>query len=76
MGVLACDRRGCENIMCDRISYKYGYICEECFEELVNKGVRTSVAEFMASDKRNNGDNLPQVTRMYFEEVFPLRTNL
>ena len=23
------------NRMCDRYSYKYGYICDECFEELL-----------------------------------------
>jgi hypothetical protein len=34
MSVLACDRAGCRNIMCDRLSYDYGYICNDCFEEL------------------------------------------
>lgn len=35
MSVLACSRQGCENIMCDKYSYIYGYICDECFEGLV-----------------------------------------
>lgn len=35
MGVLACSRSGCENVMCDRYSHKYGYICDDCFEELI-----------------------------------------
>ena len=35
MSVLACDRNGCSNIMCDRHSYEFGYICEECFQELL-----------------------------------------
>lgn len=35
MSVLACSRRDCENIICDRYSYEYGYICHECFRELV-----------------------------------------
>lgn len=73
MGVLACDRRGCENIMCDRYSYKHGYICNECFEELVSLGVRTSVSEFMNSLKTGADIQLPQATRNYFEEVFPER---
>lgn len=34
MGVRNCDRLGCENILCDRYSPKYGYICNECFKEL------------------------------------------
>lgn len=52
MGVLACDRKGCENIMCDRHSHKYGYICSECFDELKsNKSM--SISEFMASEKDN-----------------------
>lgn len=37
MGVLACNRKGCRNIMCDRYSSRYGYICNECFAELVAK---------------------------------------
>jgi hypothetical protein len=43
MGVLTCDRRDCENIMCRRYSHKYGYICEECFEELVITDEKISV---------------------------------
>ncbi len=34
MGVLECVRKGCRNIMCDRYSYTYGYLCNECFGEL------------------------------------------
>ena len=38
MGVLACDRQGCENIMCNRYSPTYGYICNDCIEELAASG--------------------------------------
>jgi hypothetical protein len=38
--------------MCDRLSHEYGYICNECFDELVQSGPETDVKEFMASDKR------------------------
>ena len=34
MGVMSCSRNGCENIMCDRLSKKFGYICNDCFIEL------------------------------------------
>ena len=37
MSVLACSRRGCDNIMCDRYNARYGYICERCFQEAKEK---------------------------------------
>jgi hypothetical protein len=45
MGVLACVRRGCSNIMCDTYVPDIGYICEECQLEfkryLSNNGIVT-----------------------------------
>ncbi len=36
MGVMACDRAGCEHIMCNRLILDGEmYICGECHEELV-----------------------------------------
>ena len=35
--------------MCTRLSDEHGYLCDECFEELVQLGYTTDVAEFMAS---------------------------
>jgi len=64
MGVLACYRAGCENIMCDRYSHRYGYICNECFEEIASKGV-TDIQKFMDAPKRT--------TREELEEEFPTR---
>lgn len=52
MSVLACSRKGCENIMCDRYSTQYGYICDECFEELVNS--KFNIAYFMQTPKKSN----------------------
>ena len=46
---MSCDRRGCEHIMCDRLSRDYGYICSTCFEELVESGPGTDIGEFMHS---------------------------
>ena len=54
MGVLRCDRNGCENIMCNRYSHKYGYICYECFKELTEKYTGHSIKEFMESEKDEN----------------------
>lgn len=53
MGVLSCDRYGCENIMCDRYSNEYGYICNECFEELIQSTY--SIKYFMNLAKNYNG---------------------
>ncbi len=51
MGVMACDRRECENIMCDMYSPKFGYICAECYEELTSRV--QSIEEFMESPKES-----------------------
>ena len=35
MGVMACARRGCSHVLCDRLlAEDLGYICQWCFEEL------------------------------------------
>lgn len=52
MGVLACDRTSCENIMCDKYSPIFGYICWECYNELVSSGANP--AEFMNMRKEYN----------------------
>ena len=54
MGVLQCDRYGCENVMCDRLSHKHGYICNDCFDELVTLGADANIIEFMNSEANNN----------------------
>lgn len=69
MSVLACDRKGCHNVMCDRLSHQYGYICEECFEELVTLGPETNIEEFMGCDDRQNIDI--EDSHRYFDTVFP-----
>lgn len=35
MGVMACDRMGCENVMCDYHNDEHGYICNSCKDELI-----------------------------------------
>lgn len=50
MGVLACNRTGCESIMCDYYSNEYGYICSECLNELRNRPF-TEIRSFMQSPK-------------------------
>jgi len=68
MSVLQCDRGDCPNIMCNRLSDTHGYICNDCFSELVALGVRTDVHEFMASHV-DRAD--PIATHEYFATLFP-----
>jgi hypothetical protein len=69
MGVLACDRNGCENIMCDRYSHEFGYICEECFKRLCSLGVSVGIREFMGAGCDYWGRD-EAATRAYFESIF------
>ena len=59
MGVMNCYRKGCDNIMCDRHSDEYGYICYECNKEL-NVLLKDNldnyhevIKSFMNNDKKN-----------------------
>jgi len=55
MGVMRCDRNGCGIIMCDRYSYEYGYICDRCFEDLLEQlgsGTVEDIKEFMSEPLR------------------------
>lgn len=72
MGVLECDREGCENILCDRYNSKHGHICEECFEELVKSGPETNITCFMNSVKKEKQGEEAEA-RARFEIVFPFR---
>jgi hypothetical protein len=47
MGELSCNRCDCDNVMCDRFSHNYGYICSECFSELIGLGPETNIKSFM-----------------------------
>ena len=69
MGVLRCSRDGCDSIMCDRHSSAYGYICNECFEELVLLGPETNTFGFMNSSRQAKNR---EAARARFEIEFPL----
>jgi hypothetical protein len=64
MGVLACDRDGCTNIMCDRYSHNFGYICGDCFSEMVDyilvngkfSSLSEDVREFLNTPKRSKDE--------------------
>ena len=69
MSVLACDRNGCKNVMCDRYDYNYGYICDECFEELVATDP-SNIGSFMWTSKT---DPPKMRTREQYEYIFRSR---
>lgn len=68
MGVMSCSRNGCNNIMCHRYSVEYGYICNECFEELVHSNLNAT--DFMYTKKTNDSDRYD-----YYDREFPNTRN-
>ena len=68
MGVMRCDRKKCESIMCDRYSEEYGYICDECFSELENDESGISIKDFMETAKV---DRLEKEKK--YDEIFKTR---
>lgn len=55
MGVMECDRKGCENIMCSHYNSLHGgYMCYECLEELKNiTPFSMSIGEFFKTPKQS-----------------------
>lgn len=72
MGVLRCSRGDCENAMCNRLSQTYGYICDECFEELVRFILQGNhdIQEFMDSPKQSKALLVEDVIRDLLDDEF------
>ncbi len=68
MGVMRCHRNDCENVMCDRYNDTHGYICDDCFEGLVGRGVGTDISEFMLSSPNHR---MREATESFFGAIFP-----
>lgn len=73
MGVMNCFRNGCDNIMCDRYSRKYGYICNECFDELVDLGIEANIERFMNTQKKHHLEGMAEIAANRFKLEFPTR---
>ena len=43
MGVMACDRKGCDNIMCSTYIDSFGYMCEACKRDFRNFLLKNNV---------------------------------
>ena len=72
MGVLACNRAGCRNVMCDRYSDQYGYICEECFQELLSKNRFINIKSFIQEEKHAGFIDEGRHWKEMLETTFPL----
>lgn len=70
MGVMGCNRQGCRNVMCDRYAMGTGYICNDCFEELLISGIGTCLPEFMDSEPKRIQPDLKEVTYKYWDNIF------
>ena len=68
MGVLACCRKDCENIVCERYSHEFGYLCDECFDELVNSGPITDIRHFIETERPSSTVHLEANAR--YSQVF------
>ena len=69
LGVLACSRSECENVMCSRYSPTFGYLCDECFDELVRCGVGMDIDEFLS--RKIQSREKPEAVEKYFDILFP-----
>lgn len=77
MSVLSCQRKGCRSIMCDRYSYQHGYLCHDCFDELVdyiaaNGGMATGelIQTFIRTPTSNNTIDRNKIWEQC-SEIFP-----
>lgn len=73
MGSKKCDRNGCERAMCSRYSREHGYICDECFKDLVQTGPNTDIERFMKSPKPP--PSRKEQAKARYEAAFPLGNN-
>lgn len=71
VGVLSCSRKGCPNVMCDRCSSVHGYICDDCFDELVKTGGRVDIDEFMETTPSSREDM--EDLYKYYNGIFSTR---
>ena len=72
MGVKSCHRGDCRNVMCDRYSSEYGYICGDCFKELVAfKPKNHKEIEMFMDSTTGEFNHFANYTEL-LDKVFPL----
>lgn len=70
MGVMACSRAGCDNVMCDHHSGTFGYICYECKSELIDTRGTTTIGEFMKTPKLEYSRDGTYAWESYVDNTF------
>jgi hypothetical protein len=69
MSSMECSRNGCTNVLCDRYSKKFGYICNDCFTELINQNL-ISIEDFMKSIKQIDSEKYKEIWKMIVSTEF------
>lgn len=72
MGLMMCNRNECENILCDRYSPRFGYICDSCFEEFVNGYQKVDIEHFMSTEPGTyctDSDDFREFAEIVFQRV-------
>lgn len=73
MSVYMCVREGCGNSMCERYSYDYGHLCEDCFEELLERPW-VDVDVFLENPPIDGIDDASLIAwREHLDVIFPLK---
>lgn len=67
MSVKPCHRKDCKNIMCNRLSAEFGYICDDCFEELIDRRLM-DIKKFMKESKDDK--YIENAHREYMDKIF------
>ena len=70
-GSTECDRNNCGSSGCSRYSDCHGYICYNCFEELVSLGPEASISDFMSSYKKELSSTEEEAAEARFNIEFP-----
>lgn len=77
MGVLACDRNGCDQIMCDTCIEGRWYVCPDCqseFRSIIGQSpiqraeMLAKFESFMQSEKRCDRGSEPATVGDFFKE--------
>jgi len=66
-----CARAGCNNTDCQRHSVKFGYLCSQCFEELMQLKTPVNISRFISTEAKPKTFRQQQILHFY-DALFPL----
>jgi hypothetical protein len=68
-----CSRTGCNSTNCSRYSKRYGWICHECFKELIELKTKIDIKHFMDYGKVNDKNaNVAYIIKEFPLTLIPL----